>query len=99
MKVNVFDCYKVIKNHEGYVDFDEELLEKFDAMLTQVGIGHAFTECRTEDIDKYEGAVVTVCYNEEDATKFFLAYGLFCQTYRGAESDFIKKAMLKHIAE
>ena len=99
MKVNVFNMYKIIKDKNGYTDFDEELLEKLDAMLNQVGIAHAFAECRNEELEADENAVVTVMYNEEDDTKFFLTYALFCQTFRGLESEQLKKAMLRHAAK
>ena len=96
-KINVFDTFKVIKYHDGFIDFDEELLEKLDELLNQIGVAHAFSECRTEDIEKDENSVVIVMYNGEDDTKFFLAYALFIRTYRNATDEMIDEAMKKHL--
>ena len=99
-KINVFDMYKVIKDPEGekYRDMDEELLEILDTMLDTYGVPHAFSECRTEDIDKDETSVVTVMYNSEDCTKFTLVYALFVRTYRGADDEMVKDAMKNFVA-
>ena len=96
-KINVFDTYQIIRDREGLANFDEELLEKMDAMLDQVGVDHAFAECRNEDIMADEDSVITVMYNREDDMKFFLAYALFLKTYRGGTDEMIDKAMRKHL--
>ena len=96
-KVNVFDSYKIIKDREGFADFNEELLEKLDMLLDQVGVDHAFCECRNEEIAADENSVVTVMFNQVDDEKFFLAYALFIRVYRGASDEMIKKAMKKHM--
>lgn len=99
MKVNVFDTLTVIKNYDGCPDFDIVLLDKFNEMLDQCGIAHAFCEPRKEDLEADEDAVVTVMYNAEDGTKFFLAYGLFRMTYMKLDAEKVKKAMLKHCVD
>ena len=96
-KVNVFDTYKIIHDSEGFTNFDEELLEKLDMLLDQVGVDHAFCECRHDEILADENCVMTVMYNSEDGEKFFLAYALFIRTFRGATDEIIAEAMKKHL--
>lgn len=96
-KINVFNAYKVIKDSEKYGDFTEEMLEKLDEMLDEYEVDHAFTECRNEDIEKDVNSTVTVVYNDEDDTKFFMVYALFCMKYRNADADEIKKCMKRHV--
>lgn len=97
--LNVFDCYKIIRNHEELKDVDEELIYKLDEMLDQAGVAHAFMECRSEEIEADDNAVVTVIYNEEDDTKFFLTYALFIKIYRGASDEMINRAMQKRMSK
>ncbi len=96
MLVNVFDTYTVIKDSDNHVDFDEDMLEKLDTMLDQVGIAHAWCEPRTEDIEKNENCVVTVMYKGEDEVKFTLTYALFCKTYRDATDEEVRTGMRKY---
>lgn len=97
-KVNVFDTYKIIKDREGFTNFTEDLLEKLDTLLDQVGVDHAFCECRDEEIENDADVVVTVMYNREDDEKFFLAYALFIKTFRGVTDQMIRSAMIRHLA-
>ena len=96
-KVNVFDTYKIIRDKDGFTNFNEDLLEKLDALLDQVGVDHAFCECRNEEIEDDANVVVTVMYNAEDDEKFFLAYALFIRTFRGANDQMVRAAMIRHL--
>ena len=96
-KINVFNVYKNIKDSEKYGDFTEEMLEKLDEMLNEYGIDHAFAECRSEDLEADANCTVTVLYNIEDDTKFFMVYALFCMKYRNLEEEEVEKCMKKHV--
>lgn len=97
-KINVFDTYKNIKDSEKYGDFTEEMLEKLDDMLDEYGIAHSFSLCRNEDLDADINNSITVMYNSDDHTKFFMVYALFCMKYRNLEAEKVEEAMKKHVA-
>jgi len=94
----IADMYQNIRDTEEY-ELTEELIEKLDKMLTENGIEHFFSLPRNEDIDADETVSLTVAYEREKETAFFLVYALWCKVYRHADDALIQKAMLKHVAE
>lgn len=73
----------------------EEHLEKYDEMLNQYGIDHAFTYPTDVELDEDENLVCKVLYMEEDEITFDLVTLLFCKTVLNKADDKIKESMKK----
>ena len=91
----------MIKMYDRVTKFHEdtcENIEKFDEMLTQYGVDHAFMAPTEEEMNKDETLEGKVLYMQEDEMTFNLVTLLFCKTVLNKSDEEIKKTMVKVVA-
>lgn len=88
----------VKSEYEG-IYVTEEMLLKFDAMLTEYGIDHAFRYPTESEFNETENVEEIVMYFEEDHAAYDLVYLLWVHKVVGISDKKIVKAAAKAFAK
>ena len=96
----IADMTKTIKDTADY-PIEEGMIEKLDAMLTEYGVQHFFSQpiSSTDGIADNDEDCLNVFYDSKDGIAFALVYMLWCKAIRKATDEMVKKAMKNVAAE